>query len=55
MIWFAIGGVLGMAQLGVSLIRRPTTMGHPIQGFVAAAILGALIYGGILWLLTRLL
>lgn len=49
--WAAIGAVLGMVQMAISLLRRPIFGGHPIQGFLTVAILGALIYGTILWLI----
>ncbi|MDX0469933.1 hypothetical protein [Sinorhizobium meliloti] len=54
MIWFVSGAGLGVLQMAVSLIRRPTTLEHPIQGFAATAVLGALIYGTILWMLANL-
>lgn len=50
--WFLIGAGLGVVQMGVSLVRKPISMGHPIQGFAVAAILGAAIYGTILWLVA---
>lgn len=53
LIWFVSGAGLGVLQMAVSWLRRPTTMEHPFQGFAAAAVLGALIYGTILWMLAN--
>lgn len=50
MIWFAIGAAIGIASVGYSLLRRPTRMNYPIQGFATAAVLGAATFGTILWL-----
>lgn len=50
MIWFIAGGFLGAGQMALSLMRKPISGGHPIQGFAVAALLGAAIYGTILWL-----
>ena len=47
--WFLIDGGLGVVQLAISLIRRPVYNGHPVQGFVVVAVLGAAIYGTALW------
>lgn len=52
MIWFLIGAGLGVLQMVISLIRRPVTGGHPIQGLVTAAVLGALVWGTLLWLVS---
>lgn len=54
MIWFVSGAGLGVLQMAASYIRRPFTMDYPIQGFAAAAFLGAVVYGTILWMLANL-
>lgn len=51
MVWFAIGAALGAFQFAVSLARRPVQGGHPVQAFVLVAILGAAVYGTVLWLI----
>lgn len=51
MIWFIIGAALGMASLGFSLLRKPMAGDYPIQGFATAAVLGAAIFGTVLWLI----
>lgn len=51
MVWFAIGAALGALQFAVSLARRPVQGGHPVQAFVLVAILGAAVYGTVLWLI----
>lgn len=53
MIWFVSGAGLGVLHMAASFVRRPSTMYHPIQGFATAAILGAVIYGTILWVLAN--
>ncbi|MDE3811574.1 hypothetical protein I7I49_14955 [Sinorhizobium meliloti] len=53
MVWYVSGAGLGVLQMAVSLFRRPSTMDYPIQGFAVAALLGALIYGTILWMLAN--
>ncbi|WP_157813645.1 hypothetical protein [Sinorhizobium meliloti] len=53
MIWFVCGAGLGVLQMAASFVRRPFPMNHPIQGFAASALLGALIYGTILWMLVN--
>ena len=49
--WFAVGGIVGAAQLGWSLARRPIIGGHPFQAFAFAIVAGGLVYGTILWLI----
>jgi hypothetical protein len=53
MVWF-IGAVLGCAQVGHRAVTHPGLARHPIQGFAFAAVMGAVVYGSILWLLSRL-
>jgi len=51
MIWFAIGAALGMAIVGINLIRHPMDVNYPIQGFLFSAALGAAVIGLPLWLI----
>lgn len=51
MLYFAIGAGVGLLQMSIRVIRRPTTLQYPIQGFLMAGALGAVIYGTILWLM----
>ena len=49
--WFLIGAALGMAQLLVQLRNKPIEFGHPAAIFAVSALIGAVIYGTILWLI----
>lgn len=49
--WFTVGALIGVAQLGLSLLRRPIYQGHPFQAFAFVAIAGGAVYGTILWFL----
>ncbi len=49
--WFLIGAVLGMAQLLIQLRNKPINFGHPAAIFAVSALIGAVIYGTILWLI----
>ena len=49
--WFLIGAVLGMAQLLLQLRNKPIDFGHPAAIFAVSALIGAVIYGTILWLI----
>ena len=56
MIWFAIGAVLGALQLGLPILLGKRQVQGPVVFVSVGAILGALVYGTILWLIfTRLL
>ncbi|MBG6202638.1 hypothetical protein IWQ48_003785 [Labrenzia sp. EL_13] len=49
--YFVIGAIIAVAQL---VLRNPIQFlqaEHPIQGAVTAAVLGAVVYGSILWLI----
>lgn len=50
---FAIGAFLGSVAHRWRLIKRPIYGGYPIQGFVASAVLGGLVYGTIVWLIAK--
>lgn len=49
MIWFVIGGILGAIQLAISLARRNWESEGPALFITFGAILGAGVYGTILW------
>lgn len=49
--WFAAGALIGAAQLGISLLRRPVPGGYPIQALAFSALAGGAVYGTILWLI----
>lgn len=51
MIWFVVGGVLGLVQLWISLRRKPSN--HSIAVLVIGAALGAAVYGTILWFIWK--
>lgn len=53
MTFFIIGATLGCLHLAYSLWRHPTKIHYPVQGLITAAVLGAIIYGTVLWLLAR--
>ena len=56
MIWFAIGAVLGALQLGLPILLGKREVQGPVIFVGVGAILGALVYGTILWLIvTQLL
>lgn len=60
-VWFLVGASIGVVQTAISMARTPTQAagifqnGHPIQGFLFAAFLGAAAYGTILWVVFGLL
>lgn len=47
--YFIVGAAVGVAQLVVPNLRRLSQAKAPIQGVLAAAALGAAVYGTILW------
>lgn len=59
MVWFGIGAGLAVLQVVISLVRRPNRGlipmlqggGYPIQAFLFTAVLGAAVYGTVLWLI----
>ena len=51
MVWFIIGGVLGALQLAVSLARRDWRSESPPLFIGFGALIGASVYGTILWLI----
>ena len=51
MIWFAMGAVLGAIQLGLPILRKKRQVEGPFVFIGVGAILGALVYGTILWLI----
>lgn len=55
LISYLIGAVLGCLQVMIWPIRRLEMKGRPILTYAAAAVLGALIYGNVLWMLANLL
>jgi hypothetical protein len=58
---FAAGAALAVAQLIWSCVRHPLPGtwypfgNHPLQGLLGAATMGALLYGGIAWVVLRVL
>lgn len=54
MIWFAIGAALVVGLYIVRVLGSPVLIqqtNYPIQGLIAAAIMGAVVPGTILWLI----
>jgi len=49
MIWFVIGAILGAVQLGLPLVRKQRRTEMPLLFVGVGAILGALVYGSIMW------
>jgi hypothetical protein len=52
--YFIIGALLGLAQL---ILRNPLRFfyaNHPVQGALASSVLGAAVYGTILWMIGSL-
>jgi hypothetical protein len=55
MIWFVIGAVIGCFIGFVGLLRKgPGYANYPIQGFIFSAVLGAIVVGIPLWILSRI-
>jgi hypothetical protein len=55
MIWFIIGAVMGCSVGIVGLLRKgPGYANYPIQGFIFSAVLGAIVVGTQLWILSRI-
>jgi fluoride ion exporter CrcB/FEX len=50
---FLIGAALGCVLLALSLVKRPIQGGHPVQGFLVAAVMGGLIIGTLIWVLEK--
>ena len=48
--WFLLGAVLGVVQLVVRFYREPPDADNLWIGFLVAAVMGAGLYGTILWL-----
>lgn len=49
--WLLIGAALGMVQTLVQLRSKPIDVVHPAAIFAVSALIGAVIYGTILWLI----
>ncbi len=49
--WFVLGAVLGVVQLVVRLHREPPEADNLLVGVLVSALLGAALYGTILWLI----
>ncbi|MFU0506411.1 hypothetical protein [Pseudaminobacter sp. NGMCC 1.201702] len=54
MIWFILGATFAVAQAGWGLVRKPIWSEYATQVFGTAAILGAAVYGGILWVVAEM-
>ena len=55
MTWFVIGAVIGCFIGFVGLLRKgPGYANYPIQGFIFSAVLGAIVVGIPLWILSRI-
>lgn len=55
LVWYLVGAVLGCLQVALWPVRRLERLGRPALTYAAAALLGALIYGNVLWMLAWLL
>jgi hypothetical protein len=55
--WFVLGALLGVIQLVVRFYREPPPpeANNLLVGFVLSAVLGAVLYGSILWLVFSLI
>jgi len=49
--WLLIGAAMGMVQTLVQLRSKPIDVVHPAAIFAVSALIGAVIYGTILWLI----
>lgn len=54
-VWFIVGAGMGCAQLAYGLIKWPRDVDRPILRYAFAAVMGAAVYGSILWMADRLL
>jgi hypothetical protein len=55
MVWFIVGAAIGCIQVALRFLPRRIYLNHPIQGFLFAAAMGAVVYGTVLWLLAKLI
>jgi hypothetical protein len=52
-VWFIVGAGMGCAQLAYRLIKWPRDVDRPILRYAFAAVMGAAVYGSILWMAAR--
>lgn len=48
--WFVIGALIGLGQIVYRLLRNSTHVEYLFQGLAVSAVLGAVVYGSILWM-----